>query len=466
MYDELKFDNCAHSSDPLVGCALEGVASVFAGIRGATVVIHSPQGCAATVAAAFDQHEVDFTKRKIACTRLFESDIVMGATRKLEDLIRQSDAKFGNPVLFVVGTCAADIIGEDLDGICRNLQPEIKGKLIPVTAGGFRGDAYAGIEMGLEALLPFVKKSETKIPNSVNLIAPHASVNPTWWADLDWIQGLLEEFGIKVVSRIVRDTTLADLDKAGEASANILLSHDAGYGFAKKFERLHGVPLILSDIPLPVGLGNTSRWLKALASHFGAEGLADFMIQNGEEKVADILRRRALMMIPRYRNCRVAVSGDATFAISSLRMLFQELEMIPEAVLVRSKSKEARALLAKECADLGISPKIVFGADGYKIQQVLKDIPVDAVLGSAWETYMAKEEGIRIAFDAFTPTNRDVYVDRAYFGYDGMVNLLEIIGNDWERALRSRDIQWDLYEERRTVLPTKETERVGTAKIA
>jgi len=79
---------------------------------------------------------------------------------------------------------------------------------------------------------------------------------------------------------------------------------------------------------------------------------------------------------------------------------------------------------------------------------------------------MAKEEGIRIAFDAFTPTNRDVYVDRAYFGYDGMVNLLEIIGNDWERALRSRDIQWDLYEERRAALPAKETERVGATNLA
>jgi len=46
------------------------------------------------------------------------------------------------------------------------------------------------------------------------------------------------------------------------------------------------------------------------------------------------------------------------------------------------------------------------------------------------------------------------------------VNLLEIIGNDWERALRSRDIQWDLYEERRAALPAKETERVGATNLA
>jgi len=449
MSDELKFKNCDHSSDPVVGCALEGVASMLAGIRNASIVIHSPQGCASTVAAAYDQHEVDFTKRKVACTRLFETDIIMGAAEKLKQLIRDADAKFGNPVLFVVGTCAADIIGEDLDGICRDIQSSVKGKLVPIMAGGFRGNYYDGMEMGLEALLPFIAKVHEKTPLSVNLIAPHANSNPTWWADLAWIQGVLEDFGVKVVSKIVRDTTLEELSKAGEASANILLSHDVGHRFAKKFEKIHGTPLILSDIPLPMGLGNTSRWLKALAAHFQADGLADFMIQAGEDKVADILRRRALMMIPRYRNCRVAISADATLAIASLRMLFLELEMVPEVVLIRSDTKEARALFAKECTELGISPDVSFGVDGYKIQQALRTHKVDAVLGSSWERYMAQEEGIRIAFDVLSPTNRDVYVDRAYFGHDGMINLLELVGNDWETALRSKEIRWDLYPERR-----------------
>lgn len=448
MRNELSFEHCHHSSDPIVGCALEGVASVLAGIQGATIVIHSPQGCAATVAAALDLHEVDFTKRKVACTRLFETDIILGASGKLKQLVREADQKFGNPVLFVVGTCAADIIGEDLAGICRTLQPEIRGKLIPVSAGGFRGNYYDGIDMGLAELLPFIQKQDTRIPLGVNLIAPHASVNPTWWADLDWVVKVLEGFGLKVIARIAHDTPLGELEQAGKASANILLSHDAGYAFARKLEATHGIPLILADLPLPVGLANTSRWLKALTEHFGSAGLADFMIQAGEDKTADILRKRALMIIPRYRNCRVAVVADATFAVATLRMLFSELEMIPEVVLVRSDSPHARELLERECAELGIAPKVAFGVDGYQIHQTLRTCKVDAVLGSAWERYMAQEEGIRIAFDAFSPTNRDIYLDRAYFGYDGMLNLLEILGNDWETALRSREIQWQRYLER------------------
>ena len=66
MYDELIYDDCAHSKDPLMGCALEGVAGIIAGIRHVSVVIHSPQGCAATVSAAYDAYEIDFTQRKTA----------------------------------------------------------------------------------------------------------------------------------------------------------------------------------------------------------------------------------------------------------------------------------------------------------------------------------------------------------------------------------------------------------------
>jgi len=93
MYEQLEFENCKYSKDPIVGCALEGVASIVAGIRDVSIVIHSPQGCSATVASAYDHHEMDFTKRKVACTRLFESDIVMGASEKLKDLIKQADAR-------------------------------------------------------------------------------------------------------------------------------------------------------------------------------------------------------------------------------------------------------------------------------------------------------------------------------------------------------------------------------------
>jgi nitrogenase molybdenum-iron protein beta chain len=122
MLDELKFQDCTHSHDPVVGCALEGVSNIIAGIRDISIVLHSPQGCASTVALGYDNHETDFTQRKVACTRLFETDIIMGATEKLRDLILKADATYKTKVMFVIGTCSADIIGEDISRrlVCGN----------------------------------------------------------------------------------------------------------------------------------------------------------------------------------------------------------------------------------------------------------------------------------------------------------------------------------------------------------
>jgi nitrogenase molybdenum-iron protein beta chain len=446
MSTGLSFENCDHSKDPVVGCALEGIATTVAGIKDVSIVIHSPQGCASTVAAGYDTHEVDFTKRKVGCTRLFESDIVMGASEKLRGMIKEADKSFDAKVMFVVGTCAADIIGEDITGLCHQMQPDIKAKLIPLLAGGFRGNAYDGLEMGLEALLPLIKKRQTKRrgrkPRIVNIIAPQANLNPTWWADLQWVTQTLKSLRIRVQTIFSHNTSLEEVEQAGDATANIVLSHDVGYKFARKMQQIHDIPLILEDLPLPVGVKNTSRWLRALGAHFKLEERVEPLIQQGEEMVVDTLRRRALMIIPRYRNCRIAVSADGTLGIGLVRMLFEELEMIPEVLLFRSAMPDARPILERELHSLGLSPRVAYLADGYQIKQAIQEFDVDAVIGSAWEKYMAEELGVKIAFDVFSPTNRETYLDKPYFGYEGMVNMMEVIANDWDRAFRSKHIHW------------------------
>lgn len=446
MLDELMFKDCAHSHDPMVGCALEGVANVMAGIEGISIVLHSPQGCASTVALGYDNHECDFTQRKVACTRLFESDIIMGATDKLRSLILQADQTFQTKVIFVVGTCSADIIGEDIDGLCRLLQSKVQAKLIPIHSGGFRGNWYAGMEIGLEMLMAFVEEYKGEhLQASVNLVLPQASLNPTWWADLKWLRSTLSELGIATHCALPSKTTLEEIRLAAAASANILLTHDAGSKFARLMDERHGVPTILRDIPLPIGMGNTSRWLRQLGELFACSEAAERLIEDGEALVADTLRRRGLMIIPRYRNARVAISADATMAAGLARMAFEELEMIPELILVRSESQEGRALLEQELDSMGLHPKIAFGVDGYKVKEALQSVELDAVFGSAWEKYLAEEIGIKVAFDLFQPTNRTCYRDTAYFGYEGMVNMMEIMANDWEAAFRSKAIRWEQF---------------------
>jgi nitrogenase molybdenum-iron protein alpha/beta subunit len=256
------------------------------------------------------------------------------------------------------------------------------------------------------------------------------------------VRDVLQELGIEVTTTFTYDTDLEELERAGRAQANLLLSHEAGYGFAQQMEELYEIPLILSEQPLPIGLANTGKWLRALGEYFGVQEEAEAVIARGEEYVAGILRRRGLMMIPRYRNCRIALSSDMTLGIGLLRMLFEELEMIPELLLFKSFTPQGQKLLEAELAELGISPKIALDADGYQIKEALKKADVDLVIGSAWEKYIAEELGIQVSFDVFSPSNRILYINEPYFGYEGMLYLLQAFANDWERAFRSKHIEW------------------------
>ena len=439
MHERIKKAYC---KDPVLSCALEGAANVLAGIKEISIVIHSPQGCAATVANAYDQHEVDFTNRKVGCTRLFERDIIMGATPKLEEVIREASKSFQSKVIFVIGTCAADIIGEHIEAVCKELQPEIEAKLIPVYAGGFRGNSYAGMDLALEALYPLIKNSNIKYKHLVNIIAPQANSNPTWWADLEWVKGILAELEIGINTVFSHETTLEAIENAAWAASSIVLSHEVGYKFAKQLEKEHGVKVILEDLPMPIGLKNTARWLRALGNYFKKEAQVEAIIKREEKKVIDVLRKRGLMMIPRYRNCKVGVCADLTIGVGLVRMLFEELEMIPECLILKANSPQGKKILEDELEDLKISPEVILEADGYQIKEAIKQANVEVMIGSAWEKYLCEEYGIKIEMDLLSPTNREVYINEPYFGYEGMLRILQVFANDWERAFRSKHISY------------------------
>jgi nitrogenase molybdenum-iron protein alpha/beta subunit len=450
MLSEIKQNHSKFSCDPMIGCALEGVSSVLCGIDDASIVVHSPQGCSVTVNSGYGSHGTNFFSHRSSSTRLLEKDIIMGAAGKLKNVIRQSVENYKSKTTFVLGTCAVDIIGEDIDEVCRSLQCELPSQLIPVMSGGFRGNYYEGIDFGLAQLFPIIE-DRTPIPDTVNIICPQVNMNPTWTADLEWVFRILKFMGISVNTVFTHKTTLESIKNSGRASANIVLSLDAGIDFAKRLEKEKKIPHILAGMPLPVGCTNTKNWIMAIGQYFHKEQSAGMLIETGENFLVSTLQEKARKAIPKYRHCRALISSDATYSISMLRMLYEEMELIPEVILVRSDNCYARSLLQKELETLHLSSDVSFLSDGYTIKQALVRYRPDIVFGSAWEFYLAEELGLKPAIDLFTPTNKTRYIGRSYFGYEGMINILEIIINDWNQQFRSKEIRQDFFERTSTV---------------
>ncbi|NPV08899.1 MAG: nitrogenase associated protein [Anaerolineae bacterium] len=428
----------ARCHDPYLRCALYGAAQTALGVRGCCVLSHSPQGCFQLVDAAFGWQDADYTETLTLCTKLCEDEIVHGGEGVLARTIleaRELDVR----LMFVVTACGPEIVGDDIMAVCQDLQPEVEFPLVPILCAGFRGDQNRGIEIALEAMLEHLVPEEGgfRVPRSVCLVAPHANSNPTWMGDLAWVREVLAAMGATVVATLAHDTAPEDFEKVPMAEGCLVLSHDAGQGAADLLAERYGVEQWCRDLPLPIGFSNTASWLRELGRRLGAEAVAEGMIARGEATVVERCRRKGLEQSPLHRT-PAAIVADATVGVPLLRFLAEDLEVVPTLVCLRSGQADAQAMLEREIASLGVSPTVIRDADVYAAKKALGEARPEMVFGSNVERHAVEELGIPFVFRIVNPLSRFRMVDRAYFGYEGMLNLIEVMRNDWLDRYRSR----------------------------
>ena len=429
-------------TDPYLRCAFNGAAQTALGIAGSALLAHSPQGCEYLVNNAFAWQECDYMETITLCTKLCVDEIVHGGEDLLARTIREAK---GLPVqaLFVISACGPEIVGDDIVAVCEEVQPEVKFRLVPIECAGFRGSQYDGIDIALDAILSRVVKPGTeKLPGSVCLVAPHANANPTWMADLAWVKQVLTRLGIPVVATLAHRSPLAEIERASAAETSIVLSHDAGQKAADRLASDFGVGQVCRGIPLPLGLTNTARWLTELGRRFDHEKEAEQMIAEGEKMVMTTCRRKWPMARFFFRT-PAAIVADATVGIPLVRFVAEDMEMTPDLVALYSSGRQVRDLLGKELADLGLSPKVVYGTDVYKTRMSLGEVRPRVVFGSTIERHAGEGFGIAYTVELVRMMRQFRFINREYFGYTGILNLFEAVQNEWIMKWRSKEKRYE-----------------------
>ena len=423
--------------DPYLRCALYGAAQTVLGINGCCVLAHAPQGCNMLVNSAFGWQDADYTETLTLCTKLCEDEIVHGGEELLTRTILEAQ-EFSIPIMFILSACGPEIVGDDIVAVCEDIQSQVDFRLIPIQCAGFRGSQYDGTDIALEVLLKnLVTDTGQKIANSVCLMAPHANANPTWVGDLEWVKNVLAQMGVQVTATITHGTALSDFEKVSASETSLLLSFDCGQKAADYLKTEFGIEQVCQDIPLPFGFGNTRRWLTELGERFGAMDVADRLIAEGEKSVVEVCRRKGLEQFFMHR-APAAIVTDATIGIPLVRFISEDLEMLPELICLRSSQEKAKEILEKELKELNLNPQVIYGADVYQSSVALSESRPEVVFGSNIEKHGIEKLDIPFIFLIASPTTRFRMIDREYFGYTGMLNLIEFIQNDWRERYRSR----------------------------
>ncbi|MCJ7744241.1 MAG: hypothetical protein MUO99_06765 [Dehalococcoidales bacterium] len=435
---ELMTATAERCHDPYLRCAFYGAAQTALGVTGCCVLAHSPQGCYLLVNAAFGWQDADYTETLILSTKLCEDEIVHGGEELLARTILEA-RELKVPILFVLSSCGPEIVGDDIIRVCEDTRPQVDFEIVPIKCAGFRGDQNDGTDIALDAMLKkLVVGGGEKIPGSVCLIAPHANSNPTWMGDLAWVKGILQQMGVTVLATLTHNTALSEFQDVASAEGSIVLSHDAGQKAADYLAQEFGIEQLCRGMPLPVGFTNTRRWLTELGRRFRKQDVAERLAAEGEKMVVEQCRRKGLEQFFMHR-APAAIVADATIGIPLLHFITEDLEMVPRLLCLRSCLPGAKGILERELKELSLSPKVVYNADVYQSKVALGEVKPEVVFGSNIERHAVEELDIPFVFRLVNPVSRFRSINREYFGYVGMLNIIECIHNDWLDRYRSKE---------------------------
>lgn len=378
-------------------CLLYGARWMLAAIRDAVHLIHGPVGC------AYYSQTVRQKNYKVFSTGLGEKEIIFGGGEKLEEAIREAVSLYPrSSAVLVYTTCAAGLIGEDVEAICKQAAAALGLPVVPVNCPGFGGVSQGdGHDVAAAALLEhFIGRGSagTPLENSVNILGEFDVQG-----DLKEIEQLLQRLGLNIICAVSGRATVKNLARAHRARLNIVHCGRTGRWLARRMEERFGIPWQKVSF---FGLDATAAALQAIAAFFNRPEAAAWV-----EKEAEATRQRALPYLGRLAGKRVALFFGAS-RMGSMAGAFRELGM--EVVLCGSQfGCQEDYTESRRC--LGRGTPLIDDAHQRELEEFWHRYRPDLLVGGTRERFVAHKMGI--PFLVFPQETSP------YAGFNGFVHL-------------------------------------------
>ncbi|MFL0196740.1 nitrogenase component 1 [Clostridium sp. WILCCON 0269] len=425
--------------EPRHFCSL-GAQQTVTAIERAIQILHAGPGCSSKLSAAMSEcggHQGTGYAGgdAIPCSNMIERDVVFGGEKKLKRLI-EGTLKIMDGDLFVVLTgCTSDIIGDDVGSVVSEFQRQGVPIVYAETAG-FKGDAYRGHELVLEAIInQYLKDDGKRTPGLVNIFASVPIHDPFWEGDLQEIKRLLGSIGLNAnILFGYNSGGINAINDIPHAEFNLVISPWVGVGIAELLKKKFNTPYLHCPI-LPIGGSETSRFLNKVVDFAGMDKeIVNKVIKKEEDEYYHYLTRLADFLVEFRFDLpkRFFTINDSSYSLAMTKFLVNDLGLLPEHQFITEDVPERfRDVIRGYFKDIGtgISSGITFSQDGGIINAELSKFHVGIsplILGSSWDVDIASKIGAT-SISVGLPIVDRVILQRNYVGYTGGLNLIEDI---------------------------------------
>ena len=392
-------------------CAQMCAATVTNHIRGSAVVYHSPMGCFANIPAQNESTHNAAKARGIepfdvrsVCSNISEKDTIYGGLKKLRDAIKLANDRFAPTCIFIQSSCAAGIVGDDIESVADELADELGIPVVPVFCEGFKSKAWStGFDAGYHGILrKIVKKSDKKQPDLVNIFN---------FLGTDTFTPMLKKLGLRP-NYLVPLSDIDSLRSMAEAACSTQVCETLGTYVTTVLEEEFGVPKVKA--PSPYGIAWTDAWYREIARITGKTDIVEEMIASEHARIEPELKA----LKEELKGLRVYIYAGDSYAhnlgslVSDLGVEIAGMTTLHHDMRVDGRDPEDSTL--KEMIDVaGDIELTVCNKQPYEVIKQLKKVKPDFLIVRHMNmTILAGKLGIPSIFEG------EINVSA---GYDGLL---------------------------------------------
>lgn len=405
------------------GCAFAGVKGVITGaVKDAAHVVHSPVGCTAygygtkrypTTPDMPDGGKFpleNFNLKYIMGTDLKESDVVFGGMKKLRQSILEAAKEFPEAnAIYAYATCTTGLIGDDMDGVVKELSEELGKDVVAFNAPGFSGPTQSkGHHVGNHTLFQHLvgtKEPPETTPYDVNLIGEY-NIDGDLWI----LKPYFEEMGINILSTFTGDCCHDEICWMHRAKLSLVRCQRSATYIADLIEKKYGVPYMKVDFFGPTYCAEN---LRAIGKHFGLEDKAEAVIKDRMDKIKPDLE----FYKEKLQGKKVWVFSGGPKNWHLPRPLEECLGMEVVAVSTMFEHEDGYEKIKERVKEATV---IVDDPNSLEMEEIVEKYQPDIMLSGVKEKYLAHKLQLPCVLI-------HSYENGPYIGFEGFINLAKDI---------------------------------------
>ncbi|OKY53024.1 nitrogenase component 1 [Megasphaera cerevisiae] len=425
-------DRTALRVNPCKTCQPVGAMYCALGVHQCMPHSHGSQGCCSYHRTVLSRH---FKEPAIATTSSFtEGACVFGGGSNLKKAVKNIFETYDPYIIAVHTTCLSETIGDDLKSYIDEIDIPAGKLVIHTNTPSYIGSHITGFGNMMCGFINYLSKKSNTVSDKIGIFP--GFVNP---GDMRELKRLATSMEAKYImfpdTSDVMDapnkgtyqmypkggTTVAEIKELGSVRKVLGLGTIVSKPAAEKLKVKCGVDFDL--VPYPIGIRATDTYLMKLSHLYKTEIPAAIADERG--RVLD-----GMIDAQQYfAGKKVAVYGDPDIVLG-IAAFCLELGMIPYYMITGTPSdafeKEGAALFEGYDVKPGV---IKANADLFYMQQLIKNDPVELLIGNTHGKLIAKAEDIPIVRAGFPVMDRYFGAEQPIVGYRGAMRLAEMILN-------------------------------------